>query len=93
MMKMACGIKTIYSIGDLRLEKTRVLLLNALVISHLQYPSVLLNGITKNLLKTFGNQLCLAVKAGFKKQIRSLLIPEEPTTVAFSNGSKRTDGS
>ena len=52
LMKMACGIKTIYSVRDLFPEKTHFLLHNALVISHLHYSSVLLNGITENLLTT-----------------------------------------
>ena len=52
LMRMACGIKTIYSVRDLFPEKTRLLLLNALVISHLHYSSVLLNEITENLLPT-----------------------------------------
>ena len=63
LMKMACGIETIYSVRDLFPEKTRSLLLNALVISHLQYSSVLLNGIIENLLTTLEKQLSWAVKA------------------------------
>ena len=46
--KMAYGIKTLCSIRDLFPEKIRILLLNALVVSQLQYSSVLLNGITLN---------------------------------------------
>ena len=56
-MKMACGIKTIYSVGELFSEKSRILLLNPLVISLLHYPSVLLNGITENPLTTLEKQL------------------------------------
>ena len=67
LMKMACGIKTIYSVRDLFPEKSRFLLLNALVISHLHYSLVLLNGITENLLTTFENQLRWAVKACFNR--------------------------
>ena len=67
LMKMACGIKTIYSVRDLFPEKTRFLLLNALVISHLHYSSVLLNGITENLLTTLEKQLSWAVKACFNR--------------------------
>ena len=51
-MKMACGIKKIHLVRDLIPEKTRFLLLNALVISHLNYSSILLNGITENLLNS-----------------------------------------
>ena len=67
LMKMACGIKTIYSVRDLFPEKTRFLLLNALVISHLHYSLVLLNGITENLLTTLEKQLSWAVKACFNR--------------------------
>ena len=69
LMKMACGIKTIYSVRDLFPEKTRFLLLNALVISHLHYSSVLLNGITENLLKTLEKQLSWAVKTCFNRNV------------------------
>ena len=67
LMKMACVIKTIYSVRDLFPEKTRFLLLNALVISHLYYSSVLLNGITENLLTTLQKQLSWAVKTCFNR--------------------------
>ena len=43
------------------------LLINALVISHLHYPSVLLNGITENLLATLEKQLNWAIKACFSR--------------------------
>ena len=67
LMKMACAIKTIYSIRDLSPEKTRFLPLNVLVISHLHYSSVLMNGITENLLTTLEKQLSWAVKACFNR--------------------------
>ena len=67
LMKMACGIKTIYSIRDLFPLKNRFLLLNASVISHLHYSSILLNGITENLLTTLEKQSSWAVKAFFKR--------------------------
>ena len=46
---MAYGIKTLYSIRDYFPEKVSLLLLDALVIAHLHYPIVLLNGLTENL--------------------------------------------
>ena len=55
--KIACGIKTLYSIRDYFPEKVRLLLLNALVISHLHYPAILLNGLTENLNTTLEKQL------------------------------------
>ena len=49
LRKMPCGIKTLYSIRDCFPQKVRSLLLNALAISHLHYPAILLNGLTENL--------------------------------------------
>ena len=67
LKKMACGIKTLYSIRDLFPEKIRILLLNALVVSQLQYSSVLLNGIAQNLKTTLEKQLNCGIKAIFYK--------------------------
>ena len=64
---MACGIKTIYAIRDFFPIKTRLLLLNALVLSHLHYPAILLNGISENLLTTLEKQLNWGVKACFNR--------------------------
>ena len=50
--KMACGIKTIYCVRDFLPTTTRILFLNALVISHLHYSSILLSGISRSLLLT-----------------------------------------
>ena len=63
---MACGIKNLYSIREYLPEKTRLLLLNT-VISHLHYPSILLNGISQNLRTTLENQWSWAVKACFNR--------------------------
>ena len=46
---MAAEIKTLYAIRDLFPEKTRLLSVNALVMSHLHYSGILLNGISENL--------------------------------------------
>ena len=62
---MSCGIKCLYSIRDLFPEKTRLMLLNALVVSHLQYSAILLTGITENLITTLEKQLNWAIKACF----------------------------
>ena len=64
---MACGIKTIYSIRNYFTMKTHLLLLNALVISHLHYPAILLNGISENFLTTLEKQLNWAIKACFNR--------------------------
>ena len=66
LQKMSCGIKCLYSIGDLFPEKkTRLMLLNALVVSHLQYSAILLTGIFENLMTTLEKQLNWAIKACF----------------------------
>ena len=65
LRKMACGIKTLYSIRDYFPEKVRLLLLNALVISHLHYPEILLNGWTEYLNTTLEKQLNWGIKACF----------------------------
>ena len=42
---MASGIKTLYAMRDIFPIATRILLLNALVSSHLHYSAILLPGI------------------------------------------------
>ena len=54
---MSCGINCLYSIRDLVPEKTRLMLLNASVVSHLQYSA--------NLMTTLEKQLNWAIKACF----------------------------
>ena len=46
LRKMACGIKTLQSIKKPLPVKTRLLIMHALVISHLHYPAILLSGIS-----------------------------------------------
>ena len=48
-------------------KKNKILLLNSLVISHLHYSSVLLNGISQNLITTLEKQLNWAIKACFNR--------------------------
>ena len=71
LKKMACGIKTLYAIRESFPEKTPILILNVLVISHVQYSAILLNGISENLLTTLEKQLSWAVKACFFLEILS----------------------
>ena len=54
---MACSIKILKDIGNCFPIKTRVTLLNALVLSHIQYSSLMLVGIRKNLKITLEKQL------------------------------------
>ena len=64
---MTCSIKTIYSVSDFLPEKTRLALLNALVISHIQYLSVILHGISQSLISTLEKQLNWGIKACFNR--------------------------
>ena len=68
LRKMATGIKVLYSIRNILHEKTRLLLLNSLRLSHLHYCSILINGIPQNLRLTLEKQLSWAVKACFHKK-------------------------
>ena len=65
LRKMATGIKTLYSIRDIFPTATRLLLLNVLVLSHLHYSSILLTGISENLITTLEEQLNWGIKACF----------------------------
>ena len=57
LRKMACGIKILQSIKKPLPVKTRLLIMHALVISHLHYPAVLLSGISANLMISLEKQL------------------------------------
>ena len=57
LRKMACGIKTLQSIKKPLPVKTRLLLMNALVINHLHYPAILSSGISANLMISLEKQL------------------------------------
>ena len=65
LWKMACGIKTLQSIKKPLSVKTRLLIMHALVISHLHYPAILSSGISANL---------MTVKLGSKNLLRSCKI-------------------
>ena len=65
LQKMSCRIKCLYSIRDLFSEQTRLMLLNALVVSHLQYSAILLTRISENLMTTLEKQPNWAIKACF----------------------------
>ena len=65
LRKMACGIKTRYALRDFLPINARLLLFNALIISHLHFSAVLLNGNTENLLTTLEKQLKWGIKACF----------------------------
>ena len=62
LRKMACGIKTFQSIKKPLSVKTRLLIMHALVISHLHYPAILSSGISAYLMISLEKQLSWAVK-------------------------------
>ena len=62
LRKTACGIKTLQSIKKPLPVKTRLLIMHALVISHLHYPAILLSGTSANLMISLEKQLSWAVK-------------------------------
>ena len=62
LRKMACGIKTLQSLKKPLPVKTRLLIMNALVISHLNYPAILSSGISANLVISLEKLLNWAVK-------------------------------
>ena len=64
---MACGIKTLYTVKSFLPQKFRLKLLNALVLSQIQHPAILLNGISQNLIISLEKQLIWAVKACFNR--------------------------
>ena len=63
LKNMAIGIKTIYTIRNFVPIQTRLMLLHSLVLSHLCYQAVLLNGINSTLLDSLNRQVNWAVKA------------------------------
>ena len=67
LRKIATGIKTLYAIRDFFPTATRLLLLNGLVLSHLHYSSILLTGISENLITTLEKQLNWEIKACFNR--------------------------
>ena len=67
LKKMACGIKTLYTVKSFLHEEFCLKLLNALVLSQIQHPAILLNGISQNLITSLEKQLSWAVKACFNR--------------------------
>ena len=65
---MACSIRILKDIRNCFPIKTRVTLLNALVSSHIQYSSLMLVGIRKNLMITLEKQLNWGKKCVSKKK-------------------------
>ena len=63
--RMACGIKVLNTLSISLPEKTKLLLPNAIVISHLHYSALILIGLQKSLLTTLVKQLNWGIKSIF----------------------------
>ena len=61
------GSEVLHDLQNIFPEKTRLLLLNAFVISHLQYSAILLGGIRETLITTLEKQLNWRVKPCFNR--------------------------
>ena len=68
LQRMACGIKVLNTQSKSLPEETKILLLNAIVISHLHYSALILIGLQKSLLKTLEKQLNWGIKSIFNRR-------------------------
>ena len=68
LRKMAMGIKTLNVIKHPFPFSIKILLMNALILSHLHYSSVVIQGISKNLTVSLEKQLSWAVKSCFNRK-------------------------
>ena len=68
LQSMACGIKVLNTLSKSLPEKTKLLLLNAIVISHLHYSALILIGLQKSLLTTLEKQLNWGIKTIFNRR-------------------------
>ena len=68
LQRMACGIKVLNTLSKSLPEKTIVLLLNAIVISHLHYSALILIGLQKSLLTTLEKQLNWGINNIFNRK-------------------------
>ena len=57
LQRMACGIKVLNTLSKILPEKTKNLLLNAIVVSHLYYSAWVLIGLQKSLLTILEKEL------------------------------------
>ena len=66
--KMAYRIKILNTLSKSLPEKTKILLFNAIVISHLHFLALILIGLQKSLLTTLEKQLNWGIKISFNKR-------------------------
>ena len=67
LQRMARGIMVLNTISKSLPEKTKILLLNEIVISHLHYSALILIGLQKSLLTTLEKQLNWGIKTIFNR--------------------------
>ena len=68
LQRMACGIKVLKTISKSLPEKTKILLLNAIVLSYLHYSALILIGLQNSLLTTLRKQLNWEIKTAFNRR-------------------------
>ena len=68
LRKKECGIKLLYSVKSFLPDKTCLMLLNPIVISHIHYPAILIERISQNLIPNLKKQLNMGVKACFHRK-------------------------
>ena len=68
LQRMACGIKVLSTLSKSLPEKTKVLLLNTIVITHLHYYALTLIGLQKSLITTLEKHLNWGIKSIFNRR-------------------------
>ena len=68
LQRMACGVKVLNTLSKSLPEKTKMLLLNAIVISHLQFSALFLVGLQKSFFTTLEKQLNWGIKTIFNRK-------------------------
>ena len=68
LQRMACGIKVLNTLSKSLPEKTKILLLSVIVISHLHSSALILIGLQKSLLTTLEKQLNWGIKTIFNRR-------------------------
>ena len=68
LQRMTCGIKVSNTLSKSLPEKTKVLIINAIVISHLHYSALILIGLQKSLLTTLEKQLNWGIKSIYNRR-------------------------
>ena len=68
LQRMACGINVLNTLSKNLPEKTKVLLLNAIVISHLHYSTLILVGLQMSFTHNFRKTTELGIKSIFNRR-------------------------